>query len=233
MRKFVLALLVVAFVAPPAMAELGGPRDRSSTPIYTPTGDFLGSEPGLRGTAVYDSSSPGDGGYFAGVTAIGVLGYDDYVTQSGVDLTSMKFVGGMSQASGTGGSGAMMWLEFYDPNTFGFITSFGMDIPSSGWWIWTVTFPDPPFVIPHSALFQVVANSTFTGGGGTYSTTIGGLWFLTTTDALTIGANDPYLGGGMTTGGTPLIHQFRFDIPEPATLGLLGAGMLLVLRRRR
>lgn len=231
MRKFVLALLVVAFLAPPAMAELGGPRDRSSTPIYTPTGDFLGSEPGLRGTAVYDSSSPGDGGYFAGVTAIGVLGYDDYVTQSGVDLTSMKFVGGMSQAGGPGGS-AMMWLEFYDPNTFGFITSFGMDIPSSGWWIWTVTFPDPPFVIPHSALFQIVANSTFTGGGA-YSTTIGGLWFLTTPDALAVGSNSLDIGGGATTGGAPLIHEFRFDVPEPATLSLLGAGMLFVLRRRR
>lgn len=232
MRKTVLALLVVAFMAAPAMADLGGPRDRSDTPMMTATEEYLGVEPTLRGTAVYDSNAPGVGGYYAGVTAVGTLGYDDYDTVSGVNLTSMKFVGGLTRATGIGGSAAVMWFEYYDPTTFGFLTSFGVALSQPGWWIWTITFSAPPFVIPHSALFQIVANTTYTGTGA-YSTTIGGLWFLTTTDALVVGSNSPYIGGGATTGGMPLIHNFRFDIPEPATLGLLGAGMLFVLRRRR
>jgi hypothetical protein len=45
-------------------------------------------------------------------------------------------------------------------------------------------------------------------------------------------ANSTTTGGGVTTGGAPLFQTFAF-IPEPTTLGLLGAGILLILRRRR
>ena len=231
MRKVVFALLVAALTAAPAMAELSHPGERTG-PIIEAIPTPIGQDLGLRGTAVYDSMGPGTGGYYAGATGVGILGMDDYGTISGVNLTSIRFVGGMTRATGTVGSAAVMWFEYYDPTTFGFLTSYGVIIDDPGWWIWTIDINSPPFVIPHSALFQIVANSTFTGGGA-YSTTIWGLWFLTTTDALTVGSNSPYIGGGETTGGMPLIHNFRFDVPEPATLGLLGAGMLLVLRRRR
>ncbi len=89
-----------------------------------------------------------------------------------------------------------------------------------------------PVAFPHSGFHQIVANSTFTGGG-LYSTTISGQWLLTTTDALVLGSNTTTFGGGSTAGGAPLFQSFAFLTPEPTTLGLLGAGMLLILRRRR
>lgn len=227
MKKLVVLMAVLA-LAVPAMADLVG-GDRATTQIYTPASATPVGEgsPVRAGPAVYDSLGPGVGGYVAFSPAVGPLGFDDYNTNSGVNLTAMKFVGGVTRANG------IMWFEYYDPNTFGFITSFGVLLPQSGNFTWTITFNNPPFVIPHNALFQVVANSTFTGGFGTYSNTIAGQWFLTTPDAVVVGSNSPTTGGYTTTGGANYVQAFSFHVPEPTTLVLFGLGGAVALLRRR
>ena len=234
MRKVAFAVLAAVIMTAPAMAELSHSGSRTG-PIFTaePTA-IVGGD--LRAaTPVYDSLYSGTAGYYA-LTAVGAIGYDDYDTISGVNLTAARFVGGMTRTTGIGGSAAVMWFEFYDPTSFNFLTSYGVLTNSPGWWIWTITFSAPPFVIPHNALYQVVANSTYTGGGA-YSTTIAGGWFFSSTDALVVGSNSTAIGPPVITttyGATfPTVHDFAFLIPEPATLALFGAGMLLVLRRRR
>ena len=234
MRKVAFAVLAAVIMTAPAMAELSHSGSRTG-PIFTaePTA-IVGGD--LRAaTPVYDSLYSGTMGYYA-LTGVGAIGYDDYDTISGVNLTAARFVGGMTRTTGIGGSAAVMWFEFYDPTSFNFLTSYGVLTNSPGWWIWTITFSAPPFVIPHNALYQVVANSTYTGGGA-YSTTIAGGWFFSSTDALVVGSNSTAIGPPVITttyGATfPTVHDFAFLIPEPATLALFGAGMLLVLRRRR
>jgi hypothetical protein len=233
MRKVLLVGLVAAVMAVPAMAELTH-GDRATAPIYTgeivaPLGDV-----GQRcGPTVYDSLYSGTAGYWLYSPVVGPLGYDDYDTiSSGVLLSQVKFVGGLTAASG------ILWFEFYTNFTSPtFVTSFGVHLPASGWWIWTINMGSP-FLIPHTGLMQIVANSTFTGGYGTYPITVAGAWFWTSSDAVVTGTN--MLGYGTppatftTVGGTySMVHDFAFVIPEPATLALFGAGLLLVVRRRR
>ena len=229
MRKFLLVGLLAAVMAVPAMAELTH-GDRSTAPVYqaeivAPLGDV-----GQRcGPFVYDSLYSGTAGYWLFSPAVGPLGYDDYDTiSSGVLLSQVKFVGGMTAPSG------IMWFEFYTNFTSPtFITSFGVHIPQSGWWIWTINMGSP-FLIPHTGLMQIAANSTYTP----FPMDIAGAWFWTSSDAVVAGSN--MLGYGTppatftTTGGVySMVNAFAFVIPEPATLALFGAGLLLVVRRRR
>jgi len=226
--KRILLLLAVGMLAIPAAAE---PLDRSNTPIYTPTDRVdMDSLPLDRGTAVYDSLYAGTAGYFAYPPALGPIGFDDYDTISGVNLTSVKFVGGASTAGG------VFWFEYYTAGGT-FATSFGVQFPVGGNWIWTITMSAPPFVIPHTGILQLVANTTFTGGGGTYSTTIPGQWFFTSWDALVVGSNSTGFGPPpvTTTNGrtVPAVHDFSFHIPEPTTFALLGLGLAALMIRRK
>jgi hypothetical protein len=233
--KKVIVILGVLALALPAMADLSAPGDRSDTPIYLAsdiaTATPMDEQVGQRGTTVYDSIGPGTAGYLAGTPSVGPLGFDDYGTTSGVNLTSFHFVGGMSPIAT--GQNAVMWFTWFTSGG-SFATSAGVVFTAAdaGYYIWGITFSSPPFVIPHNGYFQVTANSTYTGGG-TYSTTVPGLFFLSSTDALTVGSNNPTVGGGSTTGGANLVHCFSFDIPEPTTLGLLGAALLVLAPRRR
>jgi hypothetical protein len=244
MRKVAFAVLAAVIMTAPAMAELSHSGNRAG-PIFAAEKSPM-TEQGERmdQVIIYDSLYPGTAGFWAAPAAPGPLGYDDYVTDTtisglslnhGLDITRAKFVGGVTSATGLLGSAAVMWFEFYDLSTAGFITSFGVALPSAGNWIWTINMGYPGFVIPHSALYQIVANTTFTGGGA-YSTTIGGQWFFSSPDAVLTGSNSTTIGPAITTtlGATiPMVQDFYFSIPEPATLGLFGAGMLLLLRRRR
>ncbi|HUU82526.1 MAG TPA: PEP-CTERM sorting domain-containing protein, partial [Phycisphaerae bacterium] len=110
--------------------------------------------------------------------------------------------------------------------------------PVAGNYIWTIHCPDPPFMPPQTALLQIVANTTFTGGGGTWSTTIAGQWFYTSSDAVIVGSNSPDIGSPpmMTTASGAVfagVHAFAIETPEPSTLALFGTGLLLVMMRRR
>ncbi len=253
MKRGLIALALVGLLITPAMADLA-PRDRSNTPIYT-TAEFaeIGSAGTRAGAAIYDSIGPGVGGYLAAPPALGALGTDDYITDSSTGpMTAFKFVGGMTATAspvtsfGGGGGLAVMWFEWYQHNTtsgYDFVTSAGVLINSAGNFLWTITL-GTPFPIPHGgtgsdqALFRVLANTTFTGGGA-YSTTIAGQWFIGTADAVVVGGNTsaigPIVNVGTTT--TPVmvqgVNSFSFHVPEPTTLALLAMGGCVLIRRRR
>ncbi|HUU84153.1 MAG TPA: PEP-CTERM sorting domain-containing protein [Phycisphaerae bacterium] len=234
MRKVAFAVLAAVIMTAPAMAELTHSGSRTG-PIYTATPTEMVSQGERASTAAYDSLYAGALGYWSAPPKLAALGYDDYDTISGVNVTKAKFVGGLTRVVGLGGSAAVMWFEFYDPTSFNLLTTFGVLLGTPGNWIWTINMGATPFVIPHTALYQIVANTTFSGGGA-YSITIMGQWFFTSSDALIVGSNNPAIGPPVitTTYATfPSVHDFSFLVPEPATLGLFGAGMLLLLRRRR
>lgn len=225
MRKLVFGMLAVAMVATPAMAELSRTGE-----IYMAE---LSADQTLprAGTAIYNSV--GRPGTFPLATAAaphpGLLGWDDYDTISGVNLTAHQFAGGLTAISDALGRTAVMWMEFY--NTTGtLVTTFGVAFPFPGNYVWTVTLGTPR-TIPHDGFHQILANSTYTG----VATTISGQWMQSLTSALVVGSNATSIGGAMTPGGTTVAGQqaFAFLSPEPTTLGLLGAGVLLILRRRR
>ena len=234
MRKVLLVGLLAAVMAVPAMAELTH-GNRAIAPIYqAEIAGPVGGDAGQRcGPVIYDSLYSGAAGYWLFNPVVGPLGYDDYdTTSSGAFIEQTKFVGGVTAPGG------ILWFEYYTNLTSPtFVTSFGVQLPSSGWWIWTINLGSP-LLIPHSGLFQIVANSTFTGGGGTYPNTIAGAWFWSSSDAVVVGSN--ILGYGTppatftTTGGVySMVHDFAFIVPEPGTLALFGAGLLLIVRRRR
>jgi len=215
MKKAIILLACLALAAP-AMAELVH-GNRANAPILTPTAVApLGDVNRDVGPAVYDSIGPGTSGYAALPAAVGVLGWDDYGTNSGVDLTAVKFAGGVTAPGG------VLWFEYYTP-TGAFATSFGVQLATAGNYIWTITFNSPPFVIPHDGIFQIVANTSYTG----VPTTIAGQFFVTSPDGLTVGTNNT------TVGGLPgYVYAFGFYVPEPTTLTLLALGGLVLIRRR-
>lgn len=229
MRKVLLVGLMAAVMAVPAMAELSHNRDVTTFPIMQAeiAGPVDGGAGQRCGPNVYDSLYSGTAGYWLFTPNVGPLGYDDYDTVSGVLLSQVKFVGGVTAPGG------ILWFEFYTNLTSPtFVTAFGVQLPSSGWWIWTINMGSP-FLVPHTGLMQIVANTNTA-----YPTGIAGAWFWTSSDAVICGSN--ILGYGTppatftTVGGTfSMVHDFAFIVPEPATLAMFGAGMLLVVRRRR
>ncbi|HUU85876.1 MAG TPA: hypothetical protein VM243_20450 [Phycisphaerae bacterium] len=234
MKTTAQTMLLLALMAAPAAAELT--HGNRTGPIFTAERAGIPDTDLRAYTGCYDSLYAGVAGYWTNGPTLGALGYDDYKTISPTRLSAIKFVGGLTRVTGLGGSAAVMWFEFYDPTSMNLLTTFGVLLGTPGNWIWTINTGWPPFKIPHSALYRIVTNTTLTGGGA-YSTTIGGHWFFTSSDALVVGSNNPAIGPPLITtayGATfPSVHCFAFiDVPEPTTLLLLGCGILLACPRR-
>lgn len=232
MRKVFAVLAVAGLMAAPAMADLSGwtPPGNTGMPIFTaeavaPVGS--GGTVTRAPTRIYDSLAAGATGYLAFAPGSGLLGYDDFVTNSGTAMVSdFYFVGGVA-------AGGQM-INFYFLNSaFSTVNSFGITFTMGGNFIYTIGgFPTSasatPFIIPHTGYLVAVAPTGSTGQ-----------WFLSSHDAVVTGSNQAGVGGYYATSGGvttfSLVHLFAIGgIPEPATLGLLVAsGAVFFIRRRK
>lgn len=241
MKRFVLlAAAVAALSSGVAMADLqsNGASLGSGQYIPNPTHVFVQGvnvtlEAAPLGSADVAPSHAGNdmfraiAGPYAGFAAGGgVLGFDDYqgISPPGDEdnespLEEFGFVGGVTAI------GMTLQFQFYDAAQ-NFRNSFDITFSQAGNFIWTLTNgPDthPPFSpaffdIPNSGYVQVVAADGSTGQ-----------WFLSTT-VPSIGTESRETGEGSLTTHS---HRFRLDVPEPATLALLGISGLAMIRRRR
>lgn len=235
MRKVFAMLAVAGLVAAPAMADLSGwtpSQDWSNMPIFTAQavapaeGDI---QPVTRANSVtYDGLGPGTFGFAAFPGASGIIGYDDFVTNSGVALmTDFYFVGGVAA------TGQMINFYFLNSALTSTVNAFSITFSMGGNFIYTIGgFPTSAststFVIPHTGYLLAVAPAGSIGR-----------WFLTSPDAVVVGSNNPLVGGYQGTSGgvttLALVHAFALGgVPEPATLGLLvAAGAVFFVRRRK
>ncbi len=186
----------------------------------TPIGQ--GADGGIATVTAYSNMVlPGQNGSNYVVTTNNPANYvalDDYAGVSAGPLETFRFVGGVA----TGSTDLIAGFDFFD-TSLTFYNGFGVQFPQTGYFIWTITIGNP-------ASLPVLQNG-YVGMWGNSAGTIAG-WFLNS--ALpTVGTTTPY--PGYTEPGTGLPMNFKFELnvtPEPASLALLAAGLLLALRRR-
>lgn len=223
MKKLFVCVAVLGLVAASASAEMVNNNDRSLAPIYTATAQPMDSQarvPGLGhpyvnmtlGTSLSAVSATG-----------GSVSVDDYNLGGGSaswTLKKFRFVGGVAAA------GQVLFFTFFTPS-FAAQDSFGVQFPSGGNYIWTITISTPANHIHHNGGFY-----RMWADDGSVLVLSKGTWFMDST-APTKGTTGPAYPG-FTNGGNPLNHKFAVIIPEPATLAMFGMGVLtLIVRRRR
>ncbi len=226
MKTLALCWAVVGFAAAVANGEsLVRGRDRSDAPIYTsvsaePIESGAGPMPRLApywnmalATSLYSVSAAGGG---VSVDDFYVGWVNDYSTWQ---LREFKFVGGVAQAN------TVLFFTFLTPN-FAPLESFGVRLPNGGNYIWTVDIP-PPWAQRYErrGLLMMWADTGLFGPPAT------GTWFMDT-ETPRRGTTGPTLPGFTNGSGVPLNHKFAF-IPEPTSITLLAAGLLVVITQRR
>ncbi|MBL0927739.1 MAG: hypothetical protein IBJ11_08820 [Phycisphaerales bacterium] len=234
MKKTLSAFAVVAIAGSASAASLTVPTS-VARPIFSmeSAGVMISAQPidtrgdaGRSGSGVVYAGIPGPYSAFAATT--GALGFDDYnvnvnnpnptlpdldAPPGRFNLSAIRFVGGVTAANG------VLFFDYFDSGG-NFVNGFGVQLPSAGDFIWTITLAPATIQVATSGFMQITANT------GT-----NGRWFFTTT-APTVGGNA--IGTGTGAGLTPQRYNaFELSIPSAGTGALFGLAGLVGLRRRR
>jgi hypothetical protein len=217
MKKLSAIVMVLAFAG---VAFADAPIYSGAAVSYEP----LDTVDGLRAGVIYSNMTLSTNYAQSSAATGGVVSYDDYDSISTAGATTQieefRFVGGSDIAGG------VVFFTFFDAAS-NFLDSFGILVPQAGNFIWTITM-NTPVTVADAGIVQMWSND---GTLTSYPVTVG-TWFLTP-DAPTVGTTTAFPG---YTGGDPpvqLDHKFEMtEVPEPATLALLGLGALALIRRR-
>ncbi|MBN1511955.1 MAG: PEP-CTERM sorting domain-containing protein [Phycisphaerae bacterium] len=216
MKKLSAIVMVLAF-ASVAFAD---------APIYSGaavTFEPLDAVSGLRAGVIYSNMTGAAYSVSAEATG-GVVSADDYDSISTAGATTQieqfRFVGGADVAGG------VIFFTFFD-SASNLLDSFGFLTNQAGYGTYTITL-NTPVTVADAGTVQMWGNN---GYFPSYPITVG-TWFLTP-DAPTVGTTTDWPGYAGGDPPVPLNHNFEMtEVPEPATLALLGLGALALIRRR-
>jgi hypothetical protein len=152
----------------------------------------------------------------------GVVACDDYDSSSAAGIVTQieqfRFVGGVANPL------EVLFFTFFDTAS-NFVDSFGVQFGQGGDIIYTIDL-GTPVSVADNGFVQMWADD------GSVVTTSTGTWFLNTA-APTIGTTDATPPGLTDGSGNYLDDKFEMtEVSEPASLALLGMGVLAFLRRR-
>jgi hypothetical protein len=220
MKKLLVTLAAVGLIAASATAA---PVDRSNTPIFT--AEITQGSTHVNPIYSQMSNTPPTFSV-SGPVSGGPASADDYDTTKNPglynDMFSFRFIGGSNIPNG------VVFFTFFNTAFTSRIDSFGVRLPSAGNYIWTITITTPAnLTFPDQGIVAMWGDTGFFGPP-TQAT-----WFVEH-ELPTIGTTSPAFPGYTDGSGAFLHHDFEINaIPEPATLAMLGLGVLTLISRKR